>query len=104
MLVLTCRCSPQMADLMHSTVQQRIYDRIVIIDCRFPYEFDGGHIKGAVNITNADDLENLLLESEHLAEMGSRLCLIFHCEFSSQRGPKLCVLRPWYATQPILTC
>jgi hypothetical protein len=23
------------------------YDRIIIVDCRFPYEFHGGHIRGA---------------------------------------------------------
>jgi hypothetical protein len=31
----------------------------LIIDCRFPYEFEGGHIMNAINIYNHEDLESL---------------------------------------------
>ena len=37
---------------------------IMIIDCRFAYEFDGGHIKGATNISTRDEMTELLLGSK----------------------------------------
>src|SRR6202000_2348260 len=33
----------------------------LIIDCRFDYEYDGGHIPGAVNVKTPAALEELLL-------------------------------------------
>ena len=30
---------------------------IIIVDCRFDYEFEGGHIDGAININNPEILE-----------------------------------------------
>ncbi|KAF2884553.1 hypothetical protein ILUMI_21618 [Ignelater luminosus] len=55
-----------------------------IIDCRFPYEFDGGHIKGAINLYTKEHIVDMLNECEHLGH-----ALVFHCEFSSERGPGL---------------
>ncbi|KAF9370444.1 cell division cycle- protein [Podila verticillata] len=62
------------------------YDELFIIDCRFPYEFEGGHIKSAVNINTTDKLEELLFKP---AITGKKVLLIFHCEFSSERGPRM---------------
>ncbi|KAF9958830.1 cell division cycle- protein [Mortierella alpina] len=62
------------------------YDLLYIIDCRFPYEFEGGHIKSAVNVNTTDELEELLLQP---AITDKRVLLIFHCEFSSERGPRM---------------
>jgi len=71
-------------------------DSYLIIDCRYPYEYEGGHIRGAVNIFSKENLlkdytEDKLgkksLKSEH--NNGKRNVLIFHCEFSSERGPSL---------------
>uniref|UniRef100_A0A0P4WIA6 M-phase inducer phosphatase n=1 Tax=Scylla olivacea TaxID=85551 RepID=A0A0P4WIA6_SCYOL len=63
-----------------------------IIDCRYPYEYEGGHILGA-------EMWHLPeLVSEHLkAQKGApviageeelRHIMVFHCEFSAERGPK----------------
>ena len=30
----------------------------IIVDCRWDYEYQGGHIKGALNIDNVSDLEH----------------------------------------------
>jgi rhodanese-related sulfurtransferase len=67
-----------------------LYDRVIIIDCRFDYEFDGGHIRSAINVNATDDLAELLFQPDML-NFGDRICVILHCEFSSQRGPKMCV-------------
>lgn len=61
---------------------------------RYPYEFEGGHIKGAVNIYTCDDIIRELLEAQANKQAGDSKdkrenVLIFHCEFSSERGPFL---------------
>ena len=69
-----------------------VIGRYTIIDCRFPYEYNGGHIKGAKNIwTQEQLLDFLFIEPlEHPREgVQHREVFIFHCEFSSQRGPKM---------------
>jgi len=60
---------------------------VLIVDCRFNYEFDGGHIQNAINISNAEDLERLLLAQPLLSPQPM---LIFHCEYSQLRGPTMC--------------
>lgn len=61
-----------------------------IIDCRYPYEYAGGHIRGAENIWRQEDLLEKFF-SEHLQypQEEVREIFIFHCEFSSKRGPKM---------------
>eukprot|EP00013_Stygamoeba_regulata_P020949 CAMPEP_0177649998 /NCGR_PEP_ID=MMETSP0447-20121125/11695_1 /TAXON_ID=0 /ORGANISM="Stygamoeba regulata, Strain BSH-02190019" /LENGTH=1001 /DNA_ID=CAMNT_0019152813 /DNA_START=273 /DNA_END=3278 /DNA_ORIENTATION=- len=70
-------------------------DSFAVIDCRYPYEFEGGHIKGAVNVWRADHLRQRFLETT--ARQGRKqTAFIFHCEFSSERAPRLCkLLREW---------
>uniref|UniRef100_A0A8C9S8L3 M-phase inducer phosphatase n=1 Tax=Scleropages formosus TaxID=113540 RepID=A0A8C9S8L3_SCLFO len=66
-------------------------ERIVVIDCRYPYEFEGGHIKGAVNLHQEDEVEEYLLKRPIApSSPDKRVLLIFHCEFSSERGPRMC--------------
>lgn len=63
------------------------------VDCRYPYEFDGGHIRGALNLyTHEQILEELVTkktETPPMTDGQKRNILVFHCEFSSERGPKL---------------
>lgn len=77
-----------------------------IIDARYAYEFEGGHIRGAENFgrwdeaaffreffpetigpksTNAADKENA--DPDDVSP--ERHIIVFHCEFSSVRGPAL---------------
>ncbi|NXM70261.1 MPIP1 phosphatase, partial [Serilophus lunatus] len=62
----------------------------VIIDCRYPYEYEGGHIKGAINLHMEEDVENYLLKKPILPSEDKRVIVVFHCEFSSERGPRMC--------------
>jgi len=71
----------------------------VIIDCRFPYEFEGGHVINAKNLYTEEQIENYFFPSfndQNIQQQspatttstgGKRLAVIFHCEFSSKRGP-----------------
>ena len=60
------------------------YDRILVIDCRFEYEYNGGHIENAVNFNDKQQLASQLFNNE--LSTGSTL-LIFHCEYSVHRAP-----------------
>ncbi|XP_039224714.1 M-phase inducer phosphatase 1 isoform X2 [Crotalus tigris] len=65
--------------------------RCLIIDCRFPYEYEGGHIKGAVNLPLEEDVEDFLLKTPIASSSGGRrVVVVFHCEFSSERAPRMC--------------
>ncbi|RDB24037.1 M-phase inducer phosphatase [Hypsizygus marmoreus] len=65
-----------------------------IIDCRFDYEYAGGHIPGAVNINTTVAVEELLLGPSLTKPRPSisgdavkKTVLVFHCEFSAKRAP-----------------
>ena len=81
-----------MAELLEGKFKE-IINNFTIVDCRFPYEYDGGHIKTAVNVyTQEDILKGFISNQENAAEIQNgtkRDILIFHCEFSSERGPSL---------------
>ena len=63
------------------------YDRSIIIDCRFEYEYEGGHIEGAINVNDKERLATQLFESPTT----ENALLIFHCEYSAHRAPIMCV-------------
>ncbi|KAL4640236.1 M-phase inducer phosphatase 1-like [Arapaima gigas] len=68
-----------------------LVEKILVIDCRYPYEFEGGHIKGALNLHHEEDVEQYLLKKPITpSSPDKRVLLIFHCEFSSERGPRMC--------------
>ncbi|XP_052820204.1 M-phase inducer phosphatase 1-like [Mya arenaria] len=62
-------------------------DHMTVIDCRYPYEFDGGHIRGAINLYTKDAVQNFL--NETVTSSDKNHVIVFHCEFSSERGPKM---------------
>lgn len=62
------------------------FDRSIIIDCRFEYEYEGGHIAGAINFNNKEDLATNLFEGD-VATQCARTLLILHCEYSAHRAP-----------------
>ena len=68
----------------------KILERFLVVDCRYPYEYEGGHIPGAINIFEQDSLlEKFFSSSSSYRDGFDHLVVIFHCEFSSERGPKL---------------
>lgn len=108
-----------MARLLRGEFEDRV-SSCHIIDCRYPYEFEGGHIAGAKNLYTqeqiVEELVNRKTEEMNSGSSNSSCCvttpacnnenidvskkndlchhlkrdiLVFHCEFSSERGPKL---------------
>ncbi|KAI4891238.1 hypothetical protein NFI96_034639 [Prochilodus magdalenae] len=68
-----------------------VVDKVFVIDCRYPYEYDGGHIKSALNLHQEDQFEDFFFRRPILPHCPEkRVLLVFHCEFSSERGPRMC--------------
>lgn len=59
------------------------YDQRMVIDCRFEYEFEGGHISGAINYNDKELITSQLFG----ASLPGKTLLIFHCEYSAHRAP-----------------
>ncbi len=64
------------------------YDRSIIIDCRFEYEYEGGHIEAAINVNDKERLATQLFEDTTL----EKTLLILHCEYSAHRAPLMYVI------------
>lgn len=75
-----------MVDILNGKYGQ-VYERSIIVDCRFEYEYEGGHIEGAINVNSKEELATQLLDISPI----DRALLIFHCEYSAHRAPLLYV-------------
>ncbi|WEW58088.1 m-phase inducer phosphatase [Emydomyces testavorans] len=71
-----------LVDILNGKYNDR-YDNILIIDCRFEYEYNGGHINGALNQNDKEHLATKLFDEEPKPNTA----LIFHCEYSAHRAP-----------------
>ncbi|CCE90818.1 putative tyrosine protein phosphatase MIH1 TDEL_0B06890 [Torulaspora delbrueckii] len=72
-------------DIIQDELYKSHYESYQVVDCRFAYEYKGGHISNALHISSREELESEFIHSERK----SPTLLIFHCEFSSYRGPML---------------
>ncbi|TIA69201.1 hypothetical protein E3P92_03168 [Wallemia ichthyophaga] len=99
------RVNPDVVDdLISNPLPNNISD-LHIVDCRFPFEYAGGHIPGAVNLGTLQAVENhFLIPNSGINQSSfslptpstsasnnenSRKVIIFHCEFSNMRAPTL---------------
>nr|XP_055158337.1 M-phase inducer phosphatase 3 isoform X3 [Nyctereutes procyonoides] len=70
---------------------QSLIEKFYIIDCRYPYEYLGGHIQGALNLYSQEELYTFFLKRPVVPlDTQKRIIIVFHCEFSSERGPRMC--------------
>eukprot|EP01113_Clastostelium_recurvatum_P005497 TRINITY_DN12459_c1_g1_i1.p1 TRINITY_DN12459_c1_g1~~TRINITY_DN12459_c1_g1_i1.p1 ORF type:complete len:350 (-),score=48.89 TRINITY_DN12459_c1_g1_i1:46-1020(-) len=78
--------TPQtLVDLMDGRYADRV-SKITIVDCRYPYEYEGGHIRDAVNVRQGD-LATFFSFDENERQSNASHVVVFHCEFSIERGP-----------------
>ncbi|KAJ2854873.1 m-phase inducer phosphatase, partial [Coemansia asiatica] len=80
------RVEAQIVSELLSGQYDNLYDEKIFVDCRFPYEYEGGHIAGASNAPTLEALEKLLLERPI---SNKRVVVILHCEYSIQRAPSM---------------
>uniref|UniRef100_A0A2K5RP71 M-phase inducer phosphatase 3 n=1 Tax=Cebus imitator TaxID=2715852 RepID=A0A2K5RP71_CEBIM len=67
---------------------QGLIEKFYVTDCRYPYEYLGGHIQGALNLYSQEELFNFFLKKPIVPlDTQKRIIIVFHCEFSSERGP-----------------
>ena len=89
---LTEAYKPEMNPISPETLCNLIQGKThpyLIIDCRWDYEYEAGHIKDALNIDNPTKLEHTFLQDfDYIRKlMEERTILVFHCEFSQKRAP-----------------
>lgn len=99
--------STELCRILDGTFKE-FFDEVIVVDSRFEYEYNGGHINGAINIPCQEELEKRFLNgnkypaSSCLASTkeirnstspfgtkASHPLIIFHCEYSSYRGPSM---------------
>ncbi|XP_057381883.1 M-phase inducer phosphatase 2-like isoform X1 [Daphnia carinata] len=92
---LKCITPQTLVDLINGKFQDYV-EKYTIIDCRYPYEYENGHINDAVNLWTKDMVWSVFMEGKRQQAPSTthdqekkRNILIFHCEFSSERGPAL---------------
>jgi hypothetical protein len=73
--------SATMVDVLNGVYNDQ-YGEKMIVDCRFEYEYDGGHIQGALNYCEKDTLAKDLFEGSTANKL-----IILHCEYSAHRAP-----------------
>ena len=79
------------AHTVHRVITSEIQCNYLLVDCRYPYEFEGGHILGAINCPPSEKLVLMdwLFDSEHGVVRRGPLVLVMHCEFSQCRAPRM---------------
>ncbi|CAK7203670.1 m-phase inducer phosphatase [Sporothrix eucalyptigena] len=67
------------------------FDHKMIIDCRFEYEYEGGHINDAINYNDKDLLATHLFRTTAAGTspptLNGRTLIVLHCEYSAHRAP-----------------
>jgi rhodanese-related sulfurtransferase len=61
-------------------------DSFIIVDCRYSFEYAGGHIDGAENVSCPKILEERFFSNPTKTP---KSVVIFHCEYSLQRAPRM---------------
>jgi hypothetical protein len=61
-----------------------VYNEKVIIDCRFEYEYAGGHIQGALNYWDREKLVEWLFRKP---SSSTSTLVVLYCEYSEYRAP-----------------
>ncbi|EGC31356.1 expressed protein [Dictyostelium purpureum] len=91
--LLACKQTQGYNSVLCETVYELLNSKntdalVTIIDCRYEYEYLGGHIKSAINIPPIGSEQKVIdtfftnptpKDKQHI--------IIFHCEFSSKRAP-----------------
>ncbi|CAF0902504.1 unnamed protein product [Didymodactylos carnosus] len=86
---LACIAPKTLIDVLLNRYSSDI-EQFHIIDCRYPYEYDGGHINSSRNLYTREQIQREYFDQPmQLKDKTKRIIIIFHCEFSSERAPSL---------------
>lgn len=86
---LPCETTSGVPRITHETLDRALAGEfdipMLVLDCRYSYEYDGGHIPGALRVGAVEMVRRLFADN---VNSPSRVAIVFHCEFSQERGPK----------------
>ncbi|KAI1717948.1 rhodanese-like domain-containing protein [Ditylenchus destructor] len=79
-----------LCELLTSLGEIPFQQKYILVDCRYPYEFNGGHIKLAINLYDVSELPEVFYPQQpaKFQKIKSKTP-IFYCEFSQKRGPTM---------------
>ncbi|KAK0411234.1 hypothetical protein QR680_005554 [Steinernema hermaphroditum] len=77
-----------LSGLMADLGEEAFFEKYIVIDCRFPYEYEGGHVRGAINVHETHELKQLFYHEKENVPLHQRIP-IFYCEYSQKRGPTM---------------
>lgn len=67
--------------------------KLRIVDCRYEYEWAGGHIPGSLNVSKWDAAARSLFfsqtDNDNCTDAKQIVVWVLHCEFSSERAPRM---------------
>jgi hypothetical protein len=84
---IRCITPATLCDLIAGRFNESV-SRCHIVDCRFDYEYEGGHIRNAIHVAEPHEAISRFFRETPL-EGELPVCLVFHCEFSKNRAPKM---------------
>lgn len=83
---LNCLSDESLSQLLCGKTKVEGLTQFAILDCRFPYEYRGGHIRSAINAWRREDVRKFY--DEH-SDQADNLVVVFHCEYSMDRAPSM---------------
>ncbi|KAJ3383802.1 hypothetical protein HDU92_003924 [Lobulomyces angularis] len=87
------RITPKTLDkILNGEIASIPNEKLKIIDCRFPYEYEGGHVKGALNLNTFESLRRIFetnRDGYNDKALDENSFFVFHCEYSLQRAPDM---------------
>ncbi|ULT88120.1 hypothetical protein L3Y34_007374 [Caenorhabditis briggsae] len=75
--------------LINNMTDEEFNKKYILIDCRYPFEYEAGHIKHAINCYDTEEVGKHFYQGEGKKEAFHERVPIFYCEFSQKRGPKM---------------
>eukprot|EP01105_Mastigella_eilhardi_P020422 TRINITY_DN4864_c0_g1_i1.p2 TRINITY_DN4864_c0_g1~~TRINITY_DN4864_c0_g1_i1.p2 ORF type:complete len:163 (+),score=48.02 TRINITY_DN4864_c0_g1_i1:276-764(+) len=89
---ITCEQLAQLLLLQEEEGRCGTSREVLVVDCRFPFEYEGGHVRGAVNLFTEAHVRDYFFfggaASVARVAAGPYLTVVLYCEFSSHRAPK----------------
>lgn len=77
-----------LTELLRCLTLEQFMRHYILIDCRYPFEYKGGHIQGACNLFDPAKIEDFFFpENYEQRRVVMAKKPIFYCEFSQKRGP-----------------
>ncbi|KAI1719779.1 rhodanese-like domain-containing protein [Ditylenchus destructor] len=77
-----------LCELLSSMNDEEFNQKFILVDCRYPFEYNGGHIRHAVNIFDPSRIKEIFYPENPQCYNGINSKIpIFYCEYSQVRGP-----------------